>query len=64
MRTMKIWLILGNKFIAVNTVNSNDLFGQEDVDLDATGCSYEINYAAFDDIESYRSILNVKENEV
>ena len=25
---------------------------------------YEINYAAFDDIESYRSILNVKENEV
>ncbi|WP_290487790.1 MULTISPECIES: AAA family ATPase [unclassified Akkermansia] len=59
----KIRLILGNKFIAVNTVNSNDLFGQEDVDLD-DGCSYEINYAAFDDIESYRSILNVKENEV
>ena len=33
---------------------SKDLFSREDVVDDK--CSYDINYAAFDDIESYRSI--------
>lgn len=59
----KIRLVLGdNKKTDVDeqfiTVKSNDyaeLFGDVDVGLD-DGCSYEINYAAFGNIESYRSI--------
>lgn len=44
--------ILGDKFVI--ETKSKDLFSREDVVDDK--CSYDINYAAFDDIESYRSI--------
>lgn len=59
----KIRLVLGDnkktdvdeQFIIVKTNNYPELFGDADVGLD-DGCSYQINYAALDNIETYRSI--------
>ena len=59
----KIRLVLGDnkktdideQFIIAKPNDYVELFGDTDVDLD-DGYSYEINYAAFDNIESYRSI--------
>lgn len=59
----KIRLVLGDNrktdedepFIRVKRNDYEELFGDADVGLD-DGCSYEINYAAFDSIDSYRFI--------
>ncbi len=59
----KIRLILGDnqkdnpedQFIIAKENNYADLFGDADVGLD-DGFSYEINHAAFENIEAYRSI--------
>lgn len=59
----KIRLVLGDnqkkdpaeQFIIARGNHLSDLFGDENVELDG-GQSYEINYAAFDTIEPYRSI--------
>lgn len=59
----KIRLVLGDnkkpdvaeQFITVKPNDYGELFGDVDVGLD-DGCSYEINDAAFENIESYRSI--------
>ena len=48
----KKFMLIGAKFVI--ETKSKDLFSRED-DVDDK-CSYDINYAAFDDIESYRSI--------
>ena len=59
----KIRLVLGDnkksnpeeQFIVAKENNYAELFGDIEVELDA-GYSYEINYAAFGNIEAYRSI--------
>lgn len=59
----KIRLVLGDNrktdedepFIRVKRNDYEELFGDADVGLD-DGCGYEINYAAFDSIDSYRFI--------
>lgn len=59
----KIRLVLGDnrkeneedQFIIARSNDYTELFGDADVGLD-DGCSYEINHAAFDNIEAYRSI--------
>ena len=59
----KIRLVLGdnnkqdeaNQFIISRSIDYADLFGATDTDFD-TGYHYEINRAAFDNIEAYRSI--------
>ncbi len=59
----KIRLVLGDnkktdtdeQFILAKPIDSAKLFGDAEVGLE-DGCSYEINYAAFDNIDAYRSI--------
>lgn len=59
----KIRLVLGDnqkdnaedQFIIARNNDYAELFGDAGVELDE-GCSYEINYAAFGNIEAYRSI--------
>ena len=59
----KIRLVLGDnkksdpaeQFIIAKENDYAELFGDVDIGLD-DGCSYEINYAAFGNIEAYRSI--------
>lgn len=59
----KIRLVLGDnrksateeQFIIARENNYAELFGDADIGLD-DGCSYEINYAALKNIETYRSI--------
>ena len=59
----KIRLVLGDnnkpdeadQFIVAKSIDYADLFGASDMDMD-NGFIYEINRAAFDNIEAYRSI--------
>ena len=59
----KIRLVLGDnnksnkdeQFIIVAENNYNELFGNTDIGFDDS-VTYEINHAAFDNIEAYRSI--------